>query len=92
MAIVDEVSMFVSLVAPIIEIAAPGSSAAIGIGSKILQGVLAAEPSAVALYDQIKSGAPVSEDDLHKFAADYEDAYQQLNADIAAQIAKGNSE
>lgn len=87
MAIVDEVSMFVSLVAPIVEIAAPGSSAAISVGSKILQGVLAAEPSAVALYDQIKSGAPVSEDDLKNYEADYDDAYQQLNADIAAKLA-----
>lgn len=85
--LVDEVSLFVSLVAPIVEVAAPGASAAISVGTKLLQGVLAAEPTAVALFDQIKSGAPVSDADLQKFAADYEDAYQQLDADISARLA-----
>lgn len=77
----------VAALAPIAESALPGASAAIALGAKIVQGVMDAEPTAVALFNQIKSGTPPTPEQLQQYASDYETAYQKLNADIAAQLA-----
>ncbi len=77
----------VKLLEPIAAAAVPGAAEAIAIGTKIVQGVIAAEPTAVALYEQIKSGTPPTPAQLQQFEADYEDAYQTLRRDIAARLA-----
>lgn len=86
-AIAADVSAFVTAVEPLVGVMAPGASAAIGIGAKIIQGVLAEEPTAMALYDQIVGGTAVTPQQLQQYAADYEASYQKLNADIAAKLA-----
>lgn len=89
--VVDEIAVAVSAVvstlAPIAETAFPEAAAALAIGTKIVQGVLAAEPTAVALYKQIMGGTVATPAQLNDFAAAYEASYQKLNADIAAKMA-----
>lgn len=82
----EEVVSVVGLLAPVVEAAVPASAAAISIGTKIAQGVLAAEPAAVALYDQIKGGVTPTSAQLAQYASDYEAAYQQLDSDVKAQL------
>jgi len=86
--IAEYVGDFVGAVVPIIEAADPAAAIAIGLGEKILQGVLAGVPEAVSLFNDIKNGATPTADELQRYAANYEASYQQLKADINAQIAK----
>ncbi len=85
------VSAFVKAAMPVIDaavsIAAPEAAVAVSIGEKIIQGVIAEEPTAMALYEQIAGGVPVTKDQVAKLEADYEAAYQQTKADIAAKLA-----
>jgi hypothetical protein len=83
----QDVSAVVNFLAPIASAALPGAAVAISLGQKIIQGVIAEEPAALSLYSQIRSGATPTQDDLAKFAADYETAYQELNADINEKLA-----
>ena len=78
----------VKYLAPIVEAAVPGSSIAINIGEAILQGAISAEPAAVALYDQITSGTPVTADQLKAYITDNDAANQELQDAIAAARAK----
>lgn len=73
--------------APLVGIAFPGGAAAIEIGTKIVQGVFAAEPTALALYNRIKNGAVPTPAELQQFSDDYEASYQRLKRDIAAKLA-----
>jgi ribulose kinase len=77
----------VTLLGPIASLAVPGAAEAIALGTKILQGVIASEPAAVALYNQILSGTPPTPAQLQQFEADYQDAYATLHRDIAARLA-----
>lgn len=86
-AIASTASEAVTLLTPIIEAAVPGSAAAIAIATKIANGVIDAEPTAVALYAQIKSGTPPTVDQIKALNDAYEASYQALHADLAAQIA-----
>jgi len=72
---------------PIVGLAIPGISSALSIGTKIIQGVIDNEPIAVSLYNRIKSGEVPTPAELQKYAADYETAYQKLNASILAKLA-----
>lgn len=85
--IAGTVSQVVTALAPIAEAVVPEAAVAISLGQKIIQGVIAAEPKAVALFEQIKSGTVPTGDQLQQYAADYEAAYQKLNADINAKLA-----
>lgn len=85
--IAKDASAIINVLTPVLEDASPAASSAISAAAKVAQGVLAEEPAAVALYDQIKSGATPTGAQMQQFAADYESAYQQLNADIAAKLA-----
>jgi hypothetical protein len=87
--IVADVTTVVSALAPIAETLDPALAPAIAIGTKIVQGVLATEPTAVALYNQLKAGTPPTAAQLTQFQSAYESAYQKLNADIAAKLAGG---
>lgn len=90
--IAETVSQLVSAAAPVIEAGAtafaPEASAAIGITEKVLIGVLAEVPQAVALYNQIVNGTPPTPEQLAQFEASYEADYQKTKADIAAALAK----
>lgn len=77
----------ITALAPILSIAIPGSNVAINIVERIAQGVLAAEPAAVALFDQIKSGGAVTQEQLTAYINDNDAANAQLQADIAAKLA-----
>ena len=83
----SSVTAVVTALSPVVEMAFPAASAAVSIGQKIIQGVLSAEPMAIALYKQIIGGTPATPEQLSEFAASYEAAYQQLNADINAKLA-----
>jgi len=88
--IVAGVNGFVTAIAPLVpvaEVAFPGGAAAISIGEKIVQGVIAAEPTAVALYNQIVGGTPPTAAQLQAFEDGYEADYLTLKADIAKQLA-----
>lgn len=81
------ISTVVTVLSPIASPVVPGAAAAIAIGTKIIQGVIAAEPTAVALFNRIKSGEQVSAAELQQYASDYEAAYQQLAKNIADRLA-----
>src|ERR1700704_4254269 len=85
--IAKSVGNVVVALAPIVSVAVPGAAAAIMIGTKSIQAVLAAEPTAVALFNRIKSGEQVTPAELQQYASDYEAAYQQLAKDIADKLA-----
>ena len=80
--VVSTVSTIVNLAAPVASLI-PGASIAIA----ILKGVLAEEPNAVALYNQITSGTPPTAAQLATYASNDDAAYTQLNADITAALA-----
>lgn len=86
------VSSLVTTALPVVEgiasVAFPGAGVAISLGEKILQGVLAGVPSAVSLANDIKNGKQPTQAELEAFEKDYEDSYQKLKADIAAERAK----
>jgi len=69
-----------------VEAVVPEVAPAIAIGTKIIQGVIAGEEAAVALYTQITKGIPPSPEDLKNFLGDYEDAYQDLDAAIKEKL------
>jgi hypothetical protein len=89
--ITQQVSAFVNAAAPIVNAGvaafAPEAAAAVSIGEKLLQGAIAEEPAAVALVTQITNGTPLSQAQIQQYEADYEAAYQQTKADIAAKLA-----
>lgn len=77
-----------SAVAPVLDAAvealAPGAAQVFHLVERIAQGVIAAEPTAVALYDRIKNGEVPSGDELQQFSKDYEASYQRLKAALSA--------
>lgn len=85
--IASGVSDVVVTLSPIIAAVAPEAAVGISIGMKIVQGVIAAEPMAVALYEQIMGGTQPTAEQLAEYANSYEVAYQQLNADINEKLA-----
>jgi Na+/glutamate symporter len=76
-----------TLLAPLVGAAFPGASIAIEMGTKIIQGVIAGEPTAIALYNRIKNGEVPTPAELQQFSDDYEASYQRLKRDIAAKLA-----
>lgn len=91
MTTLEQISSVLSLVltslAPVVSAAAPASAVAIGIGLKIINGVLAAEPAAVALYKQITSGTPVTAAQLQQYIDENDAANAKTDADIDAALA-----
>lgn len=85
--ITGEIASVIKLLEPVIGMIAPEAMGAITIGSRIIQGVVAAEPVAVELFNRIQSGASVTDADLARFWQDYQSAHDQLEADIAAKLA-----
>jgi hypothetical protein len=88
--IVDNLTTFVNAAQPFVDavaVADPALAPAIGIGEKLLQGVLAEEPTAVQFWNQIQAGTPPTQAQLTQWAADYETSYQKLKADLAAKLA-----
>lgn len=55
----------------------------------IIQGLSAAIPELVALFDRAKSGLPVSEADVQQALQGYNLAHSQLDAAIAASKTSG---
>ena len=90
--IASDVSKFVTAAAPVVDAAvavlAPEAAASVAIGEKIIQGLIAEEPAAVALYNQIVGGTPATAAQVQQINASYEADYQQAKADIAAALAK----
>lgn len=85
--VLTEIKAGVAIFAPLIESAVPGAAPAAALVAKIVTGVAAAEPSAVALYQQFTGpGADPTAEELAAFAA-YEGDYQALHDDIAAKLA-----
>lgn len=85
--IAQTVADLVKAAAPVLAVVAPGAASAVQIADQIIQGVIAAEPTAVALFNRIKNGAVPTPDELQQFSADYEASYQRLKRDIAAKLA-----
>lgn len=85
--VTDVAAEIVRALAPIVSVAAPELGAGMAIVSKIVAGVQDAEPVALSLFNRLQTGQTVTPEQLTQFASDYEDAYQKLNADIAAKLA-----
>lgn len=82
-----DVSAGINLLAPFAETLAPEAAPAISIINKIIQGAMAAEPVALALVDQIKSGTPPTQTQLSQYYANYQADDDALKADIEAHLA-----
>lgn len=89
--IAAQVSNFLNAAAPLVNgvvaTFAPEASAGLSISEKLLQGVIAAEPTAVALVQQVANGTPLTGAQIAAFEANYETDYQKTKADIAAALA-----
>jgi hypothetical protein len=85
--IVADVNAAVGVLSPIIDIANPAAGATIAVLSKVLTGVAALEPTAVALWNQISSGTPATAAQLQIDETDAHAALAQLDTDIEAKIA-----
>ena len=81
-------SEVVSVVSALASLAVPGAGPAISLGTKIVQGVIAEAPAAIALFEQIKSGKTPTPAELKSFADAYEADYQALHADIQQRLAQ----
>jgi hypothetical protein len=68
--------------------AVPGASLAIDIFDKVAQGYLALEPTAVELVTQIRSGTPVTANQLIQYQNERAAAYYDAKTAIAAALAK----
>lgn len=86
--ILSAVGSAVNALAPFVGALLPEAAAGIAIGSKIIQGVIALEPTAVSLYNRIISGAQVSISELQSYVDTYHADDDKLAADIAAALAK----
>ncbi len=84
-----EVSAVISAVTPVVDVLAPGAGKIINIATGVLKAAVAGEHDAVALVHQIKSGAPVTADQMALLDAAYDDAEARLEADAAAADAAG---
>ena len=80
------VTKIVSTITPLLDTVAPEAAPALAVAEKIIHGVIVAEPVAVDLYNRMRLGNVPTPEELQKFAADYESAYQKLKADIAAKL------
>ncbi len=79
-----DASAVVTALQPVVAAASPAAATAVGVGARIVQGALALEPAAVALVQQMASGALPTADQIKAFESDYEAAYEQLRVDLAA--------
>ena len=85
--ILADVTTIINVISPVLDIVSPAIGASVSVASKVLAGAAAAEPNAVALINQITSGAPVTVDQLQAAISAYDAAYVQLDTDIAAKLA-----
>lgn len=84
-----EVSAVISAVTPVVDVLAPGAGKIVNIAAGVLKAAVAGEQSAVALVAQIKSGVPLTADQMHAIDAAYDDAEARLEADAAAADSAG---
>jgi hypothetical protein len=84
-------SQAITVLEPIVSVLVPGAGPAITIAGKIIQGFLDNEPTAVALYNQIVSGTPVTADQLQAYVDKYHADDDKLNADLEAAKARATS-
>ena len=84
-----EVSAVISAVTPVVDVLAPGASKIVNIAAGVLKAAVAGEHDAVALVNQIKSGVPLTADQMHALDAAYDDAEARLESDAAAADAAG---
>lgn len=82
----SDASKVLTVLGPLLAIG-PGVSVGLALAMKVAQGLLAAEPVAVALYRQLVDGTEPTATQLAEYAANYEASYTQLNADINAKLA-----
>lgn len=86
-AISTDVAVGVSILAPFAETLVPEAAPAIAIVNKVIQGAMAAEPTALALVKQIQSGTPPTQTQLAQYYAAYQADDNALKADIEAHLA-----
>lgn len=87
LAVGTAVQQGVTALTPLIDVAAPEAAPALDIINAVLKGAVAAEPVAVALVAQIKSGMPPTPEQLQTVIAAYRADDDALAQDIAAHIA-----
>lgn len=68
--------------------AIPAIGGYIAIGQQIIEGYLALEPKAVALYKQVVGGTPLTAEQVSDYIATYQADDDKLKSDIDAAIAK----
>lgn len=78
----------IKLGTPIVATAFPGAAYALNIANHIVQGVEAAEPSAMALKNSIESGNIPTNEQLEEYAKRYNLSSEALEDDINKKIAE----
>lgn len=85
--IAHSVASGVNALAPIAASFVPGAAPAILIVEKIISGLIAAEPAAIALVKQIQSGEVPTQTQLAQYYTQYQSDDDALKADIEAHLA-----
>jgi len=83
-----KVSEGVSALAPIAETLAPEAAPAISIITKIITGLAAAEPTALAFVRQVQSGTPLTSTQLQQYYESYKTDDDAFKAELDKQIGK----
>jgi hypothetical protein len=78
----------ITVLSPVISVLLPGAGVGITIAGKLIQGFIDNEPTAVALYNQIISGTPVTDAQLQAYIDKYHYDDDKLNADLEAAKAR----
>ena len=82
--IATNVDSVLNAIAPILDVLDPAIGGTLTVIAGILSGVAAAEPTAVALYQQVTSGTPPTPAQLQAYETAGAAADAQLRADIIA--------
>lgn len=83
----SDVSAFVKAATSVVDVADPAAATVVSLATSIINGVIAAEPIAVSLYDTITSSGSPTDAQMQAYAAAELSSYNELMADIA--IAQG---
>lgn len=82
----DAVISTIKTGAPIAAAAFPEAAFAINLATSLTENYERAEPSALALVNAIKSGQPVTNEQLEEYAQRYEVSYENLKHDIEERL------
>lgn len=85
-AVADQATAAISAMAPLIDTLIPGASEGILLAERLAQGVIVAEPTAVALFNQVIGGTPISAAQMQTYSQNFDTGDDKLRDDIQARI------